>query len=231
MINRMAHAVRRWHRGFTLLLGLQIVLWCVGGLVMTAIPITYIHGDHLLAHHDVATATLNPADFPAVPSFAASDLRSIEPMYVLGRSVYRIESVSETYLLDAKTARRIPPLNRAQIETIASTLFQGNAPIFSSEWLTSAPAEARRPVPLWRVKFDDRLHSTFYLSPIDGRLLARRSDLWRVFDFFWMLHIMDYADRSDVNNNLLRISAALAFGVVLTGAFLLFNHYQRRRRT
>lgn len=230
MINRVAHAMRRWHRGFTSLLGLQIVLWCVGGLVMTAIPIRYIHGDHLLAHHDTAATTLNPADFSAVPSFAASDLRSIEPTYVLEHAVYRVESVSETYLLDAKTGRRLPPLNRAQIETIASTLFQGDALIGSVEWLTSVPAEARRPVPIWRVEFDDRLHSTFYLSPVDGRLLARRSDLWRVFDFFWMLHIMDYADRSDVNNNLLRISVVLAFGVVLTGAFLLFNHYRRRRR-
>lgn len=228
MTNRFAHAMRGWHRAFTLLLGLQILLWCLGGLVMTAIPIRYIHGDHLVVHHDSAPRLLDPADFPTMPAGAATDIRSIEPMYVLGRPVYRVEAETGVVLRDAKTGDRLPLLNRQQIEQIATGLYQGDSPISSSEWLTTAPAEAQRPVPLWQVEFDDRLHSTFYVSPVDGRLLARRSHLWRVFDFFWMLHIMDYADRSDVNNLLLRIATVLAFGVVLTGGYLLFNHLRRR---
>ena len=38
-----------------------------------------------------------------------------------------------------------------------------------------------------------------------GELVTRRHELWRVFDFVWMLHIMDYDTREDVNNPLLRV--------------------------
>jgi len=52
-------------------------------------------------------------------------------------------------------------------------------------------------------------------------LVARRHQLWRWFDFLWMLHIMDYDQRIDANNLLLRISASLALLFSLSGAGLL----------
>src|SRR3546814_9748490 len=60
---------------------------------------------------------------------------------------------------------------------------------------------------LWRVEFADNSESTLYLSPQTGELIAKRHDLWRWFDFLWMFHIMDYEERADVNNTLLRVAA------------------------
>ena len=68
------------------------------------------------------------------------------------------------------------------------------------------------PPPLWRVEFAHWNRPTFYLSPVTGELLSRRHELWRVFDFVWMLHIMDYDERENVNNPLLR---AFTWGAVL----------------
>ena len=77
-------------------------------------------------------------------------------------------------------------------------------------------------LPLWQVTFDDHINTTFYISPNTGELAVRRHTFWRVFDFLWMLHIMDYDDRSQVNNNLLRIAALAGTGIAVSGICLLF---------
>ena len=112
----------------------------------------------------------------------------------------------------------------------ARDIYQGEAEIREVTWITQAPQEvAKRPVPMWAVRFDDRANSTLYFSPDTGDLLARRHDLWRWFDFLWMFHIMDYEKRTDVNNTLLRVAAASGLVFALSGAWLLFYSFTRRR--
>jgi uncharacterized iron-regulated membrane protein len=66
-----------------------------------------------------------------------------------------------------------------------------------------------------------------YIDAVTGEVVARRNDLWRFYDFFWMLHIMDYGAREDFNNNLLRSSAALGWFFALSGIWLLFYSFRR----
>ena len=81
---------------------------------------------------------------------------------------------------------------------------------------------------MWAVRFDDSANSTLYFSPDTGDLLARRHELWRWFDFLWMLHIMDYDARSDVNNTLLRVASGVGVLFALSGAWLVFYSFRRR---
>ena len=93
----------------------------------------------------------------------------------------------------------------------AAALFTEDGEVVSAELLTKAPLEIQtRPVPLWRVEFEGAWRPTFYISPFTGELVVRRHDLWRTFDFVWMLHIMDYDDRQDVNNVLIRVFTWIA---------------------
>jgi hypothetical protein len=87
-----------------------------------------------------------------------------------------------------------------------------------------------RPVPLWRVEFEGAWRPTFYISPFTGELVTKRHDLWRTFDVFWMLHIMDYDDRQDVNNPLLRVVTWMTVAAAGTGAWLLLYSFRRKRR-
>ena len=54
------------------------------------------------------------------------------------------------------------------------------------------------------------------------------SDL--VFDFFFMLHIMDYDERSDAHNLLLQIAQFTGVIFGLSGLWLLFYSFRKRRR-
>jgi len=67
----------------------------------------------------------------------------------------------------------------------------------------------------------DARHTTLYVSPQTGEVVARRNDLWRAFDFVWMLHIMDYDEREDFNHPLLIATAATALLFVLSGLGML----------
>jgi hypothetical protein len=83
---------------------------------------------------------------------------------------------------------------------------------------------------LWRVSFDDDGHTRYYVSMRDGQILQRRNDSWRVFDFFWMLHTMDYRGRDDYNNPQAVLFAIGALWIVVSGLILAVNGLVPRSR-
>jgi hypothetical protein len=66
------------------------------------------------------------------------------------------------------------------------------------------------------------------VSAQNGQVVARRTDIWRLYDFFWMLHIMDYRGRVDFNHPLLIGASALALVLAATGCWLLFYRIRVR---
>lgn len=219
---------RRTHKWIALFLGLQAFLWMLSGLYMTAISIDTIHGDHLV-HNDIqplnATTRLIGVDASAYPGLIGYKLKRF-----MGREVFELRFGAKTMLIDARSGASIGPLDVDKARALAQSLYIGNAPIRRIESLAKAPAEvSNRPVPLWRVEFSDRRATTLYLSPMTGDLLAKRHDLWRWFDFLWMLHIMDYDTRSDANNGLLRVASALGLVFALSGLWLLVYSFGHRR--
>jgi exosortase/archaeosortase len=83
-------------------------------------------------------------------------------------------------------------------------------------------------LPVWRVNFADEEETSLYVSMTEARVVARRSEKWRLFDFFWMLHIMDYEERHDFNNPLLITFSVSALLFAFSGIFLLFFRFYRR---
>ena len=82
--------------------------------------------------------------------------------------------------------------------------------------------------PYWRVNFSDTARSSLYISTATGEILDRRNSYWRVFDFFWMLHIMDYTGRQNFNNTLIIVVALVAIWLGLSGFILLFGSFRRK---
>ncbi|MDP9348245.1 MAG: hypothetical protein M3P24_03745, partial [Gemmatimonadota bacterium] len=78
-----------------------------------------------------------------------------------------------------------------------------------------------QPLPAWAVAFDHPSGATAYVAAETGTVVRVRNDKWRIFDFFWMLHTMDYQGRDDFNNLLLRAFSVLGLVTVASG-FLLF---------
>ena len=73
------------------------------------------------------------------------------------------------------------------------------------------------------VEFADDANSTYYISGNTGAVLERRNDSWRLWDFFWMLHTMDYSNRASFNHPLIVTVAIGAVWLALTGLYLVFK--------
>mgnify|MGYP000898461010 CR=1 FL=1 len=74
-------------------------------------------------------------------------------------------------------------------------------------------------LPAWRVRFAEH-GMAVYVADNTGAVTGRRSDLWRIYDALWALHIMDWRDHENFNNGLLILTSFLALAVVLSGFVL-----------
>ena len=218
------------HRWAGLLIGVQIFIWFSSGLLMSALPLHNVHGKHLHTRDELPQAHIQ--DYKI-------SLNAVITRYDLNPStikLYRVDSVpvyevwdNGRILFSGITGKRLPLLDARFIKEKAKVLFTGTQNIASYEKIHSLPLEVSNlKAPVWKVIFDDRLKTTFYFDPYNGKLLAVRSDLWRLFDFVWMLHIMDYDTRENFNNPLLIAFSACAVLFSVSGFILLFQIFRRK---
>ena len=80
-----------------------------------------------------------------------------------------------------------------------------------------------RRLPIYKVSTDTDDGVNIYVDSMTGDIAAIRSDSWRVWDLLWALHIMDYQDRDNINNILLKIFSVLALVSSITGIVLFFK--------
>lgn len=223
------------HQGLGLLVGLQVVLWITGGFVMSALPLEKVRGE------DWVTAPA-PAGLPdGAPALQAPDalarelgldgLTGARLTTWLDRPVYILESAGGPVLADAVAGTRLSPLAAEMAREVARRDYAGPGAVAGVREQTEPLIEIRgRELPLWRVDFDDSRHTTVYVSPHTGQVVARRNTVWRVYDVFWMLHIMDYGGRDDFNHPLLVGAAVVAWLLAVSGAWLVVLWLRRRSR-
>ncbi len=227
-------AVLRWtvriHKWVALIVGLQIVLWIAGGVVMSVIPIEQVRGEHKVAPQ-TATSVL-PSDIITLQNAAQAvqieQVANASIGTVLGKPVWRLSSPDDdSFTIDAKTGAVLSPVNATLAQEIAQADYSGAAPLSGVTWLTDPPSEYGREGPVWQAVFADRDSTTLYIDPASAEVRARRSSTWRFYDFFWKLHIMDYDDGADFNHPLLITAAGAAVFVALSGLILLFIKMRR----
>ncbi|MGA9581677.1 MAG: hypothetical protein WBR13_06880 [Allosphingosinicella sp.] len=223
---------RRTHKWLALFVGVQALIWTLTGLYMTVVHIDIIHGDHFI--RQAKPRAIDPARLvdPLAAARAAPGAEGARLHWLLDRPTYIVWAKGGASLVDAVTGERLPPPSAAQIRQLADHWFTGDEKLVKVSLIARIPGEIRgRKPPLWRADFDGWNKPTLYFSPQTGELVSRRHELWRVFDFVWMLHIMDYETRDNVNNPVLRVFTWGAVLMALSGAWLLVYSFPRRRRS
>jgi len=229
--------VLRWatrlHKWLALVVGVQILFWVLGGLVMTAVPIERVRGEHRLA--EVEPQPLPLAALTPVQTAAAA--AGVTPVKATLKStprgaVWVLEDAAEkTAEVDAVSGRPLQPLAEAEARTLAARAYAGPGKVVRAVWFDQAPEETNKKGPLWRVDFDDGDRTRFYLSPATGEVVSRRSDVWRFYDFFWRLHILDFKAGENFNHPTLVLLTLVSLVVVVTGFVLLWIRLARDLKT
>jgi len=227
-----ASITRKVHKWLFLFVGIQALLWTLSGVYMVVMDLDFIHGDHLVKNLREPLPETRGDLFPSGELLRDRDgVRSLQLKALRGQPFYVLRDSEGTHLFDARSGSEISPLDQQTAVALAEHYYNGDRKATSAELITdNPPTELQsRALPLWRVNFDDRYGTSFYVDPATGALVTRRHHYWRAFDFFWMLHIMDYEERADIHNPLLLTITLVSLTAVIAGLILLFYSFGRRR--
>ncbi|PHR61653.1 MAG: hypothetical protein COA43_02685 [Robiginitomaculum sp.] len=232
-------SLTRVHKWAGLILGVQIMLWFASGFFMSFFSIDKVHGDHMaekqiapLHIENIVSVKTALSQYPNMNDDQTNTaLRKIILRSALGHPIWEVEGASGLVRVDAKTGLLWQGVSEAQIRTAAKTYYKGVQSPHTVLKLDTAPKDYNSIVPVWQITYDDRAKTHLYISPQTGELLKVRTRLWRVFDFMWMLHIMDYKNRDNINLWWLKLLSFCALLFSLTGIGLVIHRiFMRPKR-
>ena len=193
--------IRTFHRYLSIFVSIQLLLWTISGIYFAYNKIELVRGEQYRLPVDV--------EYRIFDRLGVSIIEKNDN----GDKTY------ETYPDGAK----VEPLTKDEALLIASkkTSLNPTDGILINE--TYKGAEFRgRDLPIFKVQTDTEDNINIYINPLTGDISAIRSDSWRLWDLFWALHIMDYQDRDNINNLLLKILSILALMTSISGIVLFF---------
>jgi len=230
----------RIHKWAGLVLGIQIILWFASGLFMSFFHIDKVHGDHLAegrtwplrmeqmvpvseAH---ALYVKHQEDAYCSPkqrnACIINEPQTVKLLSAMGAPVWEFDDGKSKIHYAGIPAAPWPGLSEDMIRRAARSYYKGSAEIEKAVLFTEIiPKDFRKDIPIWQISFDDKPRTRLYISPVDGELINVRTRLWRTFDFMWMLHIMDYKERDNINLWWLKLAAFAALLFALSGAALV----------
>ena len=216
------------HKWLALLMAIQILIWFASGLFFALAPLERVRSEHRIAaqHGPPVALDAAAAGLRRLAAAGVAPGERVEVRTLLGRPVALVApGEGRPRLYDLATARPLSPIPM----TFAARIAEADhakatcAPVAWSR-ITANDSEYRGALPAWRVDFDDGANRSIYVAADSGAVTARRSTLWRVYDFLWGLHIMDWRGHEDFNTSLLvgrircwRWSMSIAGIVLLPG--------------
>jgi uncharacterized iron-regulated membrane protein len=217
------------HKWIGLIVGVQVLGWVLGGLVMTAIPIERVRSEH-------HAAKLSPAPLPLKAGLGVAEAAraaGVAPVEATLKTTPRglvwvlKDAQGGAHVVDARGGAAVAPIGAAEASRFAALAYKGQGRPVSVRHYAEAPQETGKEGPLWRVDFDDAERTAFYLSPDTGEVVSRRSNVWRLYDAFWRIHILDFGAGDNFNHPLIIGAAALSLPMVVTGLILLWIRLAR----
>ncbi|MCC7540676.1 MAG: peptidase M4, partial [Deltaproteobacteria bacterium] len=188
-MNRRLYAIHRW---LALAAMAQLAVWTATGLFFAVVPIESVRGEP--STRETAPAPVDIAALGPWPS-SLQGATEVTLRIVDGRPLLAATMGERRMLVDARTGRPTE-ITREMASRIARADQSGSPAVQSITRIEDAPVEYRgKPVPAWCVALDDGAGTRVYVDALSGKVTARRNDLWRVYDFLWSLHIMDYGER------------------------------------
>ena len=230
--HKLIHLTRKWHRNLGLILGIQFFLWTMGGLYFSWTNIDEIRGDNLKNENPTLVFDqdfVSPSLFLNHHLNFSDSLISLKVVSVLKKPFYEMVYYSkgneEVKLINALNGKMRLPLNKEDAIGIAKEKLNVEATVADVEFLTATNGHheyRERPLPAFAITFNAPASTTVYVSQDYGNVQTFRNNKWRIFDFLWMMHTMDYQERDNLNNWLLRAFSIFGLVTILSGFTLYY---------
>ena len=219
--------LRRLHKWMGVLIGLQVLVWIVSGLLISFIDAESVAGMPTrapLASPALSGAgkLLSPGELPTT----ATGLESLTLLTVDGEPAYRVTFPGHIELLSARSGQRIP-IDQARAMRIARASYSGDGGAVDASRVIDPVELTRFEGPAWIVEFDDAQGTRAYIDARDGRLLAHRNNRSALVELLLKLHFMDYNGGNDFNHPLIIAAALLVLLLAVSGTILLVISLRR----
>ena len=214
--------IRSFHKYLSLIISIQLLLWTISGIYFAFNKIELVRGEQYIVEEkdsalnienlNISSSTKGIEVFKRLNQWVVKVEMDTGFKYqdLLGNEVYALSPNEAIELVKLKTT--LSPIDAIKInESYARSEFRG------------------RSLPIYKIKTDSSDDTNVYVDVMSGKIVAIRSDSWRVWDFLWGAHIIDYRQRDNINNILLKIFSILALLSSLSGIALFFNTIKKFR--
>ena len=192
--------IRNFHRYLSIFVSIQLLLWTISGIYFAYNKIELIRGEQYRLPKDIEYRIFDRLGSSVIET--TQDGKKSYKSYPEGNAITPLTKEEALKITAQKTT-----LNPIEA-TLVNELYPG--------------AEYRGSLPVYKVKTNSKDSINVYIGYMTGDISSIRSDSWRIWDFLWSLHIMDYRERDNINNILLKILSVLALVTSISGITLFF---------
>jgi uncharacterized iron-regulated membrane protein len=191
---------RNLHRYLSIVVSIQLLLWTVSGIYFAYNKIELVRGEQYRLPKDIEYRIFDRLGFSIIET---------------------IENGEKSYATypDRKTIKPLTSEEAIKITRQKTSLNPTEAILIES---VVPGSEYRGTLPAYKVKTETKDKINVYVGYMTGDISSIRSDSWRIWDLMWSLHIMDYKERDNINNILLKVLSILALVTSISGITLFF---------
>ncbi len=233
--------IRKWHRWLGVFFGVQFLFWTIGGIYFSWTNIRHIKGDDIKKEPtaiQIQTLFIHPNEAIKKVQVDSNKLHVEQMQFVsVVDSVYYQLHYNDgiqkkVALVNAITGILKPSLSEKEAVAVAINSIKYKTQLKEVTYITSVSGHheyRNKPLPAYAVTLTGEVNTTVYVAAALGTVQTYRNNQWRIYDFFWMLHTMDFAERTSFNNWVLRIFSVAGLFAILSGFIVFFTSRKKRK--
>jgi uncharacterized iron-regulated membrane protein len=238
---RLQKVLRKWHRILGLFFGVQFLFWTLGGIYFSWTNLKHVKGEDIVSEPppiNINSSFINPNTALEIlkQNNKVENITHVQLVNILDSTYYQIKFHFNNKLsiasVNAITGNLKSVFSKDEAMAIAQKSIKGKTTIKTVQFLeqVSRSHEYRnKPLPAYAITLVGDVNTTVYISAQLGNVQVFRNTQWRIYDFFWMLHTMDFVGRSDFNNWVLRIFSVAGLFAILSGFAVFFTMRSKRK--
>ena len=210
--------VRNTHKYLSFFISIQLLLWTVSGIYFAFNKIENVRGEQYRLQSPFKYSFKN-IEFE-IPEATSAVVKKRLDKTIIAAST----KAGMRYFDEAGDPLKKISFDEAKKIVVKNTLLKPIAVEEINESKKGSEYRGRQ-LPIYKVITHNANNKEInaYLNIFSGDIVAIRSAQWRIWDLMWGFHIMDWQERDNIDNMLLKIFSILALISSLSGILLFFK--------
>ena len=210
--------VRNTHKYLSFFISIQLLLWTISGIYFAFNKIENVRGEQYRLQSP-SNYSFKNIEFEIPEATSAVVKKRLDKTIVAAST-----KAGMRYFDEAGDPLKKISFDEAKKIVVKNTLLKPIAVEEINESKKGSEYRGRQ-LPIYKVTTrnanDKEINA--YLNIFSGDIVAIRSAQWRIWDLMWGFHIMDWQERDNIDNILLKIFSVLALISSLSGILLFFK--------